>query len=75
MERNEIISLSVFIFYIIGFIIHFRMFVRDGDSVCGDGWFKVFVGLYFSLLSWFAVVITWGAKTESQPPKWLIGKK
>jgi hypothetical protein len=74
MQSSEIIGWSCLVFYLLGYIIHFRMFVREKDSLYGDGWLKVFVALYFSFLSWFAVIMTWGCNTKSKPPKWIVGK-
>lgn len=59
--------------YLLGCIVHFRMFMREEDHII-DGWGLVFTGLYFSLLSWFAVIISWCFNTKSTPPKWLTNK-
>ena len=74
MENSEIIGWSCLVFYVLGYIVHFRMFVREESFLLGDGWLKVFVALYFSLLSWISVLVTWGCNSESNPPKWLTGK-
>ena len=73
MENSEIIGLSCLVFYILGFIIHFRMFIKNENNLV-DGWALVFVAFYFSIPSWFSVALTWSFDTNSKPPKWLIGK-
>lgn len=60
--------------YLLGCIIHFRMFLREEDHLL-DGWALVFIAFYFSLLSWIAVLISWCFNTKSKPPVWLTGTR
>ena len=60
--------------YLLGCIVHFRMFMREKDPII-DGWGLVFVAFYFSLISWLAIIVTWCFSTKATPPKWLTGKK
>lgn len=64
----EYIILAV---YLVGYVIGFRMFMKDEDS----NWTSVFMGLYFSLISWLFVIIQIAFNSESTPPSWLTGKK
>ena len=60
--------------YLLGYVIHYRMFMKQEDHIV-DGWTLVAIGLYFSLLSWFAVLLTFLFECESEPPRWLTLKK
>lgn len=73
MENSEIIGWSCLVFYILGFIVHFRMFMKEEYHLV-DGWGLVFTAFYFSILSWIGVIISWSFSTKSEPPKWLTGK-
>lgn len=68
------LSCVIFIFYIIGYILIFRMFIRlPGHLV--DDWALVFLAFFFSLTSWFGLLIMLAFTSKSKPPKWLTGKK
>lgn len=58
--------------YLLGYIVSYRMFLKKEDLLM-DGWGLVFPGLYFSFLSWIAVLIYF--LLESEPPGWLTLKK
>lgn len=60
--------------YLLGCIVHYRMFMKSEEHLI-DGWALVFIGFYFSMLSWIAVLITIAFTSKSKPPKWLTFKK
>ena len=64
----EYIILAV---YLVGYVVSFRMFMKDEDNT----WASVFLGLYFSLISWLSVIVHIAFSIESTPPNWLTGKK
>lgn len=45
MENSEIIGWSCLVFYILGFIVHFRMFMKEEYHLV-DGWGLVFIFQY-----------------------------
>jgi hypothetical protein len=73
MQNSEIIGWSCIIFYLLGYILSFRMFLKMKDHLV-DGWGLVFLAFYFSILSWFSLLIFICFKTKAKPPKWLMGK-
>ena len=64
----EYIILAV---YLVGYVVSFRMFMKREDNT----WASVFMGLFFSIISWLCVITSLAFNSESTPPMWLTGKK